>query len=258
MDFLRSILNPRSASATLVLLATLAPAPRLSADDFEDGQSLAAELRQSRPTQPVDVQGVIRRRNAEGYRTNIPFHYRLILGSNEWRSVYETTAVAGLGPQKLTVRHAENEANQYRLESTPAGGTEALVTNLTGPGAMVSFAGSDFWLADLGLDFLHWPQHRIVEEVRIRMRKGRPCQILESRNPAPDAQGYNRVISWIDRETGKPIIAEAYAPDGRLLKEFEVGGVTKVGGVWELKNLEIRNLREDSRTILEFTYHQKE
>lgn len=123
---------------------------------------------------------------------------------------------------------------------------------------MVPFASSDFWLADLGLQFLHWPQQRIVQEARIRMRKGRPCRVLESRNPVAGAKGYVRVVSWIDRETGKPILAEAYGAEGKLMKEFEIGGVTRVNGVWQLKNLEMRNVVEDSVTVLEFQYEQKE
>ena len=121
---------------------------------------------------------------------------------------------------------------------------------------MIPFAHSDFWLADLGLEFLHWPEQRIVEEAKIRMRKGRPCKVLESVNPRRGAAGYTRVRSWIDAKTGKPILAEAYGPDNKLLKEFEVGSVAKVHGKWELKNMEMRDAKTDSQTVLEFQYEQ--
>jgi hypothetical protein len=62
----------------------------------------------------------------------------------------------------------------------------------------------------------------------------------------------------VDTKTHKPILAETYGPDGRLWKEFEVGSVTKVGGVWELKNLEMRNAKTDSQTVLEFRYERRE
>jgi hypothetical protein len=122
---------------------------------------------------------------------------------------------------------------------------------------MVPFANSDFWLADLGLEFLHWPEQRIVQEARIKMRKGRPCKVLESINPRPGAAGYTRVRSWIDAEKMQPILAEAYAPDNTLIKEFEIGSVTKVNGHWELKNMEMRNAKTDTQTVLEFKYEQK-
>jgi hypothetical protein len=97
-----------------------------------------------------------------------------------------------------------------------------------------------------------------MREAKIRMRKGRPCHVLESRNPEPGAKGYTRVVSYIDRETGKPILAEAFGPDGKVQKEFEIGGVTRVDGVWQLKNMEMRDLKADSVTVLEFQYEQKE
>src|SRR5947207_4539217 len=112
-------------------------------------------------------------------------------------------------------------------------------------------------MTDLGLESLHWPEQRIVEEAKIRMRKGRPCKVLESINPRPGALGYTRVRSWIDAEKRQPILAEAYGPDNKLMKAFEIGSVTKVNGRWELKNMEMRNARTDSLTVLEFKYEQK-
>ncbi len=98
---------------------------------------------------------------------------------------------------------------------------------------------------------------RIVHEAKIKMRKSRPCNVLESINPAPNAAGYARVRSWIDAESGGVILAEAYGPDNQLLKEFEVGGLTKVSGRWELKDMEMRTAKTDSKTVLEFKYEQK-
>ena len=74
---------------------------------------------------------------------------------------------------------------------------------------------------------------------------------------ALDAAGYTRLRSWIDAESGGVILARAYGPDNRLMKEFEVGGLTKVNGKWELKDMEMRDARTDSQTILEFKYQQR-
>jgi hypothetical protein len=227
-------------------------------DEYEEGRALAAELRQSMPLPAAEARGLIRLRQPDLGRRTVPFTFRAEVTEDEWRTIYETPGGSGVSAQRLTLIQGLNRPNVYELETTPIGGGEAVRTRLTGADAMVPFAGSDFWLSDLGLEFLHWPEHRIVREARIRMRKGRPCQVLESRNPDATALGYARVVSWVDRETGKPILAEAYGADGRLLKEFEVGGVTKVQGAWELKNLEMRNVRQDSRTLLEFIYHQRE
>jgi hypothetical protein len=227
-------------------------------DARDDGMALAADLRSSAPPEAMDVRGLIRMRAPDGQRTVVPFTYRIDWISDGWISVYETAGGGGAVAQRLTVVHRPGERNEYRLEKTPLGDGASVTTTLRGVEAMVPFAGSDFWLADLGMEYLHWPEHHIVENLKIKMRKGRPCRVLESVNPDATARGYTRVRSWVDRETGKPIIAEAYGSDGQLLKEFEVGGVTKVNGVWELKNLEMRDVERDSRTLLEFSYQQKD
>jgi hypothetical protein len=228
------------------------------ANPSSEGQALAEELRESVPPREVDVQGMIRIRDGDGRRRSVPFHYRTRLTADGWQSIYETSGGGSTTPQRLIVLHRPGHRNHYILETTAPGDGEQVVSTLTADEAMVPFAGSDFWLADLGLEYLYWPNHVIRTDLRITRRKGRPCQILESRPDLPSPQGYGRVVSWIDRETGKPILAEAYGADGTPFKEFEVGGVTKVDGVWELKNLEMRNVRTDSRSVLEFSYRQPE
>ena len=229
-----------------------------SRSSLAEGQALAAELRSMKPEENLEVKGVLRIRDNDGKRSTVPFRYQVIVGEKTWQSIYETQPDAPRAVEKLTVIQGEDRPNRYVLvrlhgADVPAAGPRAL----EGDQAMVAFAHSDFWLADLGLEFLHWPEQRIVEEAKIRMRKGRPCKVLESVNPHPGAAGYTRVRSWIDAKTGRPILAEAYGPDHKLLKEFEVGSVTKVNGQWELKNMEMRNAKTDSQTVLEFQYEQK-
>jgi hypothetical protein len=236
------------------LLPAVLGAPR----DVEEGQAMAAELRSARPAEAVEVRGLVKRRDADGRRTAVPFRYELRVLDARWEAVYETPGDGKVAAQRLVVVFREDAPPLYLLDWI--GRTNGLGNpeQLRGDAAMVPFAGSDFWLADLGLDFLHWPEQRLVTETTLRMRKGRPCRVLESRRPGAGSRGYTRVRSWIDRETGKPIIAEAYGPGGKLLKEFEIGGVTKVNGAWELKNLEMRNVVEDTMTVLEFRYEQRE
>lgn len=224
-----------------------------------EGRALAAEIRSAQPAENVDVQGQMRIRDAQGQRSRIPFRYRVVVGPHEWRSIYEIAGSTTVAAERLVVVHAEGQPTRYLLTRTNAAPSAAAEpTALAGDAAMIPFAHSDFWLADLGLEFLHWPSQQLREETKIRRRKGRVCRILESENPAPGAQGYTRVVSWIDNETRKPILAEAYDASGRLVKEFEIGGLTKVNGRWELKDMEMRNPITDSQTVLEFRYEARE
>jgi hypothetical protein len=60
------------------------------------------------------------------------------------------------------------------------------------------------------------------------------------------------VVTWIDKESGGPIQAEAYGADGKKLKLFEVGHVEKVDGEYQPKDMAITNLRTGSKTTIEF------
>jgi hypothetical protein len=247
------------AAALPVALAAAHAANPGPAPSSPEGLALAEDLRSAKPTENLEVKGWIRLRDAAGRRSRTPFRYRVEIGEQNWRSIYETSGEGPLPAERLVVIHSPTAPNRYELTPTSASpGPNTGPQVLVGDRAMISFAGTDFWLADLGREFLWWPEHRMVEEARIKMRKGRPCKVLESRNPRPDAKGYTRVRSWIDVKTGGIIMAEAYGPDGKLIKEFEIGGLTKVNDVWELKDMEMRNARTDSQTAFEFKYEKKE
>ena len=115
--------------------------------------------------------------------------------------------------------------------------------------ASIPLAGSDFSLADLGLEYLHWPVQR---QLKGEMRLGQPCYVLESSNP----QGGEivRVKSDIDKDSGGLLIAEAYDTRGHLVKEFSLHGSSfkKVNGRWQLEKMDIRNKKTGSHTELKF------
>lgn len=238
----------------LTSLAANAP----SEASLAEGQKLAMEIRSQVPEESMEVNGVLVVRDSNGKRTKVPFHYQVIINEGKWRSVYETRPAGTAATEKLVVVRSPGSPNEYLHSlSESSSGQAGRSNSLAGDQAMIPFAGSDFWLADLGLEFLHWPRQRIVEEAKIKMRKGRPCKVLESINPQPGASGYTRVRSWIDTKTGGVILAEAYGTNNRLVKEFEIGGLIKVNGQYELKNMEMRNTELDTQTVLEFKYQRK-
>jgi hypothetical protein len=115
--------------------------------------------------------------------------------------------------------------------------------------AAIPFAGSDFCVGDLGLEFFHWPEQKILKKEN---RRSRACRVLESINPNPSTNGYSRVVSWIDNESLGIVHAEAYDSKGKLLKVFDPKSFKKVNGQWELQDVEIRNIQTGSRTRIEF------
>src|SRR6058998_878038 len=79
----------------------------------EAGQKLAAELRLMRPTENLEVNGLLKIRAADGRRTKVPFNYRFIPGDQRWQSIYEIEA-GGRGPaERVAVAHTEGGPNRY-------------------------------------------------------------------------------------------------------------------------------------------------
>ena len=116
---------------------------------------------------------------------------------------------------------------------------------------MAPFAGSDFWIADLGLEFLHWPKQRLLERNVIKHHKA--CRVLESINPSPVPGGYARVVSWIMIESPHGISMRTLTmPERNVLKHFDPKNLEKIEGEYQLEEIEIRNVKTDSQTVIKF------
>ncbi len=232
-------------AASCLLIAPLDASERPTPE--QEGRALAADLKLLRP---IEGNGVLRLRNPAGkWFAEIPVRLRFIEQGDSWQSIYEAFTPEGLPAETLVVTGGLGRPNQYQHAVAPA----TLGAPKSGTESNVPFASSEFWLTDLGLEFLHWPSQQIVKR---EMRKGRACRVLESVNPNP-GQGYARVRSWVDSEHQTILRAEAYDAAGKTLKEFSIGSFKKVPDAsgkkrWQLKSMEIRNERNDARTRLEF------
>ena len=262
---MRSLVGYRrpELACLLVLLGTLAvsfaqrqaeqrPAPLDPAQAESEARTLVAELLTQRPEQSSTNTGQIRIRDRQGKVSEIPVRFEIVCTATNWLSVYETLTPAGApGRVKLTVRHADNLPNQYQLiERSDPGATNISRRELTPNQPMVPFAGSDFWVADLGLEFLHWPQQRLL---RKEMRHSKSCSVLESINPQAAPGGYARVVSWIIIESPHGIIhADAYDTRNDLIKLFDPVNLEKVNGNYQLEEVEMRNHKTGSHTWIKF------
>ena len=222
------------------------PSPTVDPVEAENlGRELAAQLRGQKPGENSSNKGWLKIRNDGGKLLEIPAKFQIIITPTNWLSVYETTASSNRsGATKLAVVCADNQPNQYLLSESAAPPKK-----LAGNEAMIPFAGSDFWLADFGREFLHWPKQLLL---RKQVHRSRSCQQLESINPDPVPGSYARVVTWIDTETGGIMDAEAFDARNELIKRFSLGPVKKIRGQWQLEEMEMRNRKTGSRTWIEF------
>lgn len=221
----------------------------------EAGRNLAAELRSIRPPEEFKWSGILKILGRGRKSVSVPIACQTTLTATNWSVTYFASATESGGAEKLTVMFSTNGPNQYLFARASAPGAPLGEEKiLTGAEADIPLAGSDFWLSDLGFEFYHWPDQ--VEQ-KGEMRRGRPCFVLESSNPHPAPGGYAKVVTWVDKDSRQPLLAEARGEDRKLMKEFEVGSVEKVHGNYAVKNLRMFNDKTGSRTELDFDLDDK-
>jgi hypothetical protein len=219
-----------------------------------EARDLVRDILSQTPEKPVRLEGVLKIREPSGKRSEVPLQYSIVPEAEGWRGIYETRSTPWRGAERLIILHRSDQPNQYIYSpSGKPGEAPKPAVPLQGGGAALPFAGSDYWLIDLGLEFLHWPEQRLVRDATIKMRMGRPCKVLESTHPNPSAGGYSRVLSWLDAENGAPIYAEGFNAKGDRIKTFSLHGLTKVNGQWQPKDLEMVTEATDSKTQIEFS-----
>ena len=203
------------------------------------GRELAQQLCALRPESAFTNTGKLSIRISRKQKWETSYTCRVLVTATNWTSYYSaqrgTNALPG-----FSVEHRDGQPNLYRDDAGRV---------ISGSQLNVAFAESDFWRSDLGLEFFHWPEQRVL---KWEMKRSFGCKVLESKNPNPTAGSYSRVLSWIHEETGGLIQAEAYDGRGKLLKEFRPTETEKVNGRHELKEMEIENVQTGSRTELTF------
>jgi hypothetical protein len=228
------------------------PAPLDPVQAEKEARALVAELLAQKPEQNTTNTGRARIRDAAGKEREIPMRFEITAMPTNWVSVYETVASeGGAGGMRLTVIHSDDRPNRYQLsDPAGAGATNTVTKELAPEQTMIPFAGSDFWVADLGLEFLHWPRQRLLKK---EMRHSKSCEVLESVNPVPVPGGYARVVSWIMIEKPHGIIhADAYDAQGEVFKRFDPANVEKISGEYQLEEIEMRNSKTSSHTWIKF------
>jgi hypothetical protein len=233
----------------------LSPVPLLErAEGERQARLLVADLLAQKPAQNYTNTQVIRIRAKGDVWQEVPVRLALVCTATNFASIYEIlSSTNGPGGTTLTIIHADGQPIEYWLGDA-AGGAGARPTQRKLPAGELTlpFAGSDFWACDLGLEFLHWPQQRVLKK---EMRQTMNCNVLESTNPNPAPGNYSRVVTWIAiNRPGETVVVHADAYDSRnqLLKSFDPKKVEKVNGAYQLAEMGMRNLQTGSRTRIEF------
>jgi hypothetical protein len=250
-----------AAVATMIFFAVGAMAETTNdlSDAQVEGRALAQEILGQRPETNSTLTGLLKIRDSKGTRTEMPMKFEIVVTTTNWQSIYVFVGTNGLGDTNdingvsLKITHANGQSNWYSwsyYNSDNLGRIMNVMGEIEWSGTRWTqqFPG-DFLAMDFGLEFFQWPEQKVLKH---EMKRGRSCEVLESTNPNPSMNGYSRVVSWIDEDSGGIVHAEAYDFKNKLLKEFDPKSFKKVNGQWQLQEMEISNVQTGSRSRIEF------
>jgi hypothetical protein len=145
------------------------------------------------------------------------------------------------------------------LVETEAGANDAFlyspelrkVKRMTAEGVAGTLFGTDF----SGEDFDTWqlPDKRGSHERLPDSRIGeREVYVLATRPDADSGSSYERIVSYIDRETCVVLKSESYEPGDRLRKVLSASpeSIIEEGGIHVASELTMHDLRDETRTTV--------
>jgi hypothetical protein len=245
-----------AATAALLLFAAsgaLAQDTNSLSDAETAGRALAQRILQQWPAENTTNTGILQTRESSGKRTNLPLTCIVTVnGPISWTSRYEVKSGSNATDTAsiLLVTHSLTEANRYALYSGGDTTRDLLASSTAADRLAMPFAGSDFSVGDLGLEFFHWPQQKVLKK---EVRRSCGCTVLESTNPdTASTNGYSRVVAWIDSDSLGIVEAYAYDRQGKGLKYFYPKDLKKVNGQYQVQTMIMENDQADTRTRLEF------
>jgi hypothetical protein len=204
----------------------------------EAGRKLAAKLLTVKPAGDDSWRGVIKIFGRERKVMPVPISSELKMGETNWTVTYVTAPADTNLAESFTIIFCTNGPNRYFFgRADKPGAPPGEPREISGAEADIPIGGSDFWLSDLGLEFLHWP-----DQTRMRgdIRSSRGRYVLVSRNPHPHPGGYSSVKVFIDKETDQPTQAEAFGVEdtNKTVKSFSLEKLArKPDGSYEVKEL---------------------
>ena len=216
----------------------LPPVPTDIAGQKAMGAALAESLRGMRLVNQDEIKGTLRIRKPRGKRENVPVTFRAKADGTAQVETFETARGT------LHIRKTPGKPNEYIFTAPDAKEGK----KMEGAELNQLFAGSDFTLGDLGLEFLQWPNQQVIGRAS-RLRE--TCNVLLSKPAKVLPGGYSHVKCWVEIHNRALLCVEAYRGTKRV-KLFQAKSFKKLEGEWQLRELELRNDVTDARTQIQF------
>src|SRR5260221_7645511 len=117
----------------------------------KEAKLLVEKMLNQKPAENSVRSGHLKIYEGKGKWHEIPLKIEVLNTPTNILTIYETSRDGKLDT-RLSIGHAGINPNTYELQHADK------EQNLNSVATLSPFAGSDFWIADLGLEFLHWPK----------------------------------------------------------------------------------------------------
>ena len=164
-----------------------------------------------------------------------------------------------LGPiTRVELTDEAGGKDRYLIQSGPdaalwksglAGATQVPVADLFEP----LLPGLEMTPFDLQMPFFYWPESTLLSVTRL---KGRATYLFRFAPPAAFASAHKELAGvrcYLDTEFAVPVQTELYGPSGKADKTLSLVDVKKVGDLWMVKEVDVRNETTRDKTRLAIT-----
>jgi hypothetical protein len=231
-------------AAVVLFFAIAAHSQTNTLSDAEiQGRALAQKMVdriETSVTESATNTGILIIRDNHG-KQSLPLVLKILVTTTNWVNLYEATTTNGV--EYISCPHSPENSGGLEYHSPIPFGFDGTALSDR------SFAGSDFSVGDMTLNFLHWPGQKFVKK---DIHRSCGCTVLESTNPNPGTNGYSRVVSWVDDDSLGIVEAYAYDRNGKQLKDFYPKDFKKINGQWQVQTLVMENVQTGSKSRIEF------
>jgi hypothetical protein len=110
------------------------------------------------------------------------------------------------------------------------------------------FLGSAFYVSDLVMPDLNDYTYRFVGEQTLL---GRPCKLVEMVPKRPSEEIYGKTVLALDPKDLLILRRQFFDRKGDLFKVWTIDKVEKIDGNWTLREQEMANVKDNTRSLLE-------
>jgi hypothetical protein len=215
------------------ILFTLLLAASVRAEQLPPAQQILAFARAQLPKQPIRMNGSLKERAENGFvKKELTVEMDLNWGADPANATYRIRDEKSGSFQTLEIqwlsggpdfRYSENNKDVADFDPNK------------------EIAGLGVTWADLSFAFLWTPQ---AETLRTDKKLNKDCYVISV------PRGDNRLLLWIEKETGRVFGAKEETPAGKMVKEIKVVSVKEFDKIWMVKDLDIIRPLENGKTSL--------